>query len=264
MRSGSSLRERESGVSESSLSTAGRKTEYVDNAKFVVLNGSPIRQVDNSRRPGTSPTKAGNRSSYLHTSEAIPVPPLDHLDSEYDFMRDFSRGTASAELSGTASFINYAKTTGTSSSNSSAGSRGSGGNGRLAEREKQRKQKRSSVFSTKTKGSKKDGYKTDDCAIEETGKDKKRKSYTFGQAFTKSKASNIDDQILPATKFKDSKTPSGLQREDGDLPLALAGFLRDAETFEMDIDKVKRLRFLLASERTRYGRLSGDKSMERY
>lgn len=264
MRSESSLRELELGVSGSSLSTARRKTEYVDNAKFVVLNGSPVRQVDNSRRPDISPTKAGNRSSYLHTSEGIPVPPLDRLDSEYDFMHDFSRGTGSAEPSGTASAVNYAKTTGTSSSNSSAGSRGRGGNGRPAERENQRKQKRSSVSNTKTKGSKKDGYKTDDSAIEETGKDKKRKSYTFGHSFTKSKASNIDGQILPATKFKDSKTPAGPPRDDSDLPLALAGFLRDAETFEMDIDKVKRLRFLLASESTRYGRLSDNKSMERY
>jgi hypothetical protein len=54
---------------------------------------------------------------------------------------------------------------------------------------------------------------------------------------------------LPHTFAKE--TFGTRKKEAGDLPLALAGFLRDAKTFDMDVDKVKRLRLLLGSESTR-------------
>jgi hypothetical protein len=251
MKSASSLRGLEPAHPGSTHSTAGRKTEYIDNAKFFVLNGSPVRQRDGERRPDVSPTKGGNRSSYLHTSEGIPVPPLDHLDSEYDFMHDLSQHSVLGEPFGASPSVSYAQTIGSSSSNSSGGSKKFGTGSHTAEAEKQRKQKRSSVFSSKTKASRKDGYKTDDSSVAPTGKDKKRKSYTFGSSFTKSKASTTDTQLLPVTDVKGGKTMMNAQRDPGDLPLALAVFLRDAVTFEMSIDKMKRLRFLLASESTR-------------
>lgn len=198
-----------------------------------------------------SPTKAGNRSNYLHTSEGIAVPPLDHLDGEYDFMHDLSQHSVLGEPFGASPSAGCAKTIGSSSSNSSAGSKKFGTGSQTADSEKLRKQKRSSVFSTKTKASKKDGYKTDDSSAAANGKDTKRKSYTFGSSFTKAKVSTTDAQLLPVTGVKGGKTIMSVQRDSGDLPLALAAFLRDAVTFEMDIDRMKRLRFLLASESTR-------------
>jgi hypothetical protein len=84
--------------------------------------------------------------------------------------------------------------------------------------------------------------------VEETGKEKKRKSYTFGHSFTKSNTSKAGAQLLPVSKHKGVNPTARLQRDAGDLPFALAAFLKEAKTFEMDIDKVKRLRFLLAGE----------------
>lgn len=259
MQSGASLRGVESGSPRSAYSaTAGRKTEYVDNAKFVVLNGSPSRTSGATKQAGAA-LGNGKRTSYLHTQDGIPVPPPlpypdaspDLRDNEYDFMHDFSRPSTAGEPFHGPHRGEYTNTVGSSSSNSSAGSRAHDNKLQTT------RQKRSSMFSTKTKSSKKNGHATGDdsvvlssAATERTTKEKKRKSYTFGHSFSKAKTpvAESDHMLLPVDSINQ---PTPKKQKEGDLPLALAEFLRDAKTFEMDVNKVKRLRLLLGSESTR-------------
>lgn len=260
MQSGASLRAVESGSPRSVYSgTAGRKTEYVDNAKFIVLNGSPSRTEVTSKQAGNV-VGNGKRSSYLHTQDGIPVPPPlpypdatspDLRDNEYDFMHEFSRTSTAGDPFLGAGQSDFTNTVGSSSSTSSAGSR-------TDNKLQTTRQKRSSIFLTKTKAPKKNGYATGDestsltiGATEKTSKEKKRKSYTFGHSFSKTKTpvANSEHLLFSVDSVKQSMPKK--QQETGDSPLALAGFLRDAETFEMNVDKVKRLRLLLGSESTR-------------
>lgn len=262
MQSGASLRVIDGGSPHSAHTTGGRKTEYVDNAKFVVLNGSPVgpsavsRQAGGGAMPGN-----GKRASYLHTQDGIPVPPPlpypdatspDLRDNEYDFMHELSRTSTSGDPFLGPHRNDYTSTVGSSSSNSSSGSRPLDGKLQTT------RQKRSSVFSTKTKASKKNGDEiADESAIHstvsagKTSKENKRKSYTFGHSFSKAKAPVASNDHVPLPHTFAKETFGTRKKEAGDLPLALAGFLRDAKTFEMDVDKVKRLRLLLGSESTR-------------
>ncbi|KAJ9106755.1 hypothetical protein QFC19_003067 [Naganishia cerealis] len=248
-------------------STAGMKTEYVDNLKFEVLNGSPVRNCTDKRQKGFSRPGKGKRASYHHTAEGIPVPPPllpedgfspDLQDKEYDFLHDAFQTSRNGDLiDGSFQHGYQTSSIGTASSNSSFGSRLFDKNSKPDRMEKN-KPKRSSVFSTKTKSSKKDGYTTGDessfrTAVSGKGKkDSKRMSYTFGQTFSKSKTPSIatEHPPLPGTRMNEAGSASVKHRSD-DLPVTMAVFLRDAKTFEVDVDRVKRLRLLLGSESTR-------------
>lgn len=261
MRSGASLRGTERGTP--GPTHTARKTEYIDNAKFEVLNGSPVRQRAPLREADRAaiPGGYGNRTSYLHTQDGIPVPPPldshpgvsspDLQDSEYDFMHDLSRTSTSGDPCLGSYRDHHTGTVGSSSSNSSTGSKP------VDNKLKTSKQKRSSVFSTKTEASKKDGYATGEdyvahatVSTSKADKEKKRKSYTFGNSFSKAKTPVAGSEHLPLARHP-MKPTAARQQDAGDLPLALAGFLRDAKTFDMNVDKVKRLRLLLGSESTR-------------
>ncbi|KAJ9127585.1 hypothetical protein QFC24_000994 [Naganishia onofrii] len=268
MQSGSSLRGVERGDSPASMrtqkSTAGMKTEYVDDLKFVVLNGSPVRKGAVGRqkehiRPGNE-----KRTSYHHTSEGIPVPPPllpeehfspDLQDKEYDFLHDASQTSRNGDFN---SGQGYATSSiGTASSKSSAGHHPHVKEPKPTAAEKKIKQKRSSVFSTKTKASKKDGYTTGDEASfraampTNSKKESKRISYTFGQTFSRSRtpAGETDQLPIPTSRLNVAGS-TGPKERPSDLPLTMAAFLRNAKTFEVDVDQVKKLRLLLGSEST--------------
>lgn len=273
MQSGSGLHGVERGESPISKgtpgSTAGMKTEYVDDLKFVVLNGSPARGRDDGRPMNQTRPGNGKRTSYHHTAEGIPVPPPllpeDHFspdlqDKEYDFLHDAFQTSKNGDFTSGSHQHSYAASSiGTASSNSSAGSRLRKTGPMPCDTDQKIKQKRSSVFSSKTKASKKDGYVTGDevssraALSTKSKKESKRMSYTFGQSFTKSKTPRLENDHLPLPVSRMNMTGStGPRERPSDLPLTMAVFLRDAKTFEMDVDRVKRLRLLLGSESTRY------------
>ncbi|KAJ9094493.1 hypothetical protein QFC21_006032 [Naganishia friedmannii] len=269
MQSGSSLRGAERGNSPASMrtqgSTAGMKTEYVNNLKFVVLNGSPPRTGVDSRQKNHTRPGNGKRTSYHHTAEGIPVPPPllpgedfspDLQDKEYDFLHDAFQTSRNGDFtSGTLQHSYAASSIGTASSNSSAGSRLHKTGPKPCDTDKKIKQKRSSVFGTKTKASKKDGYTTGDEAScrttmsTQSKREGKRMSYTFGQSFSRSRTPGGETDHLPLmTSRMNGAGSTGLKERPRDLPLSMAAFLRDAKTFAVDVDQVKRLRLLLGSE----------------
>ncbi|KAJ9119640.1 hypothetical protein QFC22_003349 [Naganishia vaughanmartiniae] len=270
MQSGSSLRGVVRADSPASMriqgSTVGMKTEYVDNLKFEVLNGSPDRSGPDSRHKEHTRPGNGKRTSYQHTAEGIPVPPPlpeehftpDLQDKDYDFLHDAFQTSRNGDFTSGSLQHGYATSSiGTASSNSSAGSRLHNKELKHAATDKKIKQKRSSVFSTKTKASKKDGYTTGDEASfraalsTKSKKEGKRMSYTFGQTFARSRtpADETDHLPLPISRMNVVGS-TGPKERPSDLPSTMAAFLRDAKTFEMNVDQVKRLRLLLGSEST--------------